>query len=86
MTDKIFISQKEAKRQFRAAGLSVKAAAAAVEKLRKFTDGKREKVKSVDVRRVIREQSEPSPLPVNPSAKPIRPIKWKPETLAYDRY
>lgn len=81
MADKIFISQKQAKKDLCAAGWSGRAAAAEVGNLMKFPDGKRVKVKSVDVWRIIRLASEGSP-PAPPIRKPIRPCIPRAQRLA----
>lgn len=71
--NKIYLSQKEAKRLLRSANFSVKAAAAAVAAMAKVADGKREKVKSADLRRIIDEAARPTP----PKPLSIRPVVSK---------
>jgi hypothetical protein len=60
----MFISQKKAKLIFRReAGFSVALANQRVDELPKHRDGKREKVKLADVRRIINAAARPSPAP-----------------------
>jgi hypothetical protein len=72
-----FISQKQAKLKLRReAGFTVEAASEAVEGLPKRLFGKREKVKGVDVLRLIEEATKPTVV-VWEATKKIRPLSAK---------
>ena len=68
--DKVYISKKQAKLTLRGAGFSVEAAGKEVEEMAKTTFGKRDKVKTADVSRLIGEAARPTP--ILPST--IRPV------------
>ncbi len=68
--DKVYISKKQAKLTLRRSGFSVEAAGKEVEKMAKTTVGKRDKVKTADVNRLIEEAARPTPI----STLTIRPV------------
>jgi hypothetical protein len=71
-----FISQKTAKLMLRReAGYSVALAKATVESLPKTRDGKRLKIKTADVYRLIAEAQKPSPIPTPKSDIKFRPFR-----------
>lgn len=72
----MFISQEKAKTFLRKeAGFSIAKAEACVKNLPKTQDGKRLKIRSADIRKIIDESNKPTPQSLMPSEIKIRPFR-----------